>query len=227
MSYKDTNGDGILQPAEEVSGNVLGSSITLNADQIQYAIAVITAPAGAAAGSTATLTFTATSTFTPATTSTSSMTITIQAAVISFTKSASPTNPKPGDTVTYTINWTNSGSASGYVTVLTDPIPANTTYKAGSITYGGAARTDAGSDDNADYNVTNTGMITVAIGTVSAGATGNTTFQVTVNAGTPSATTVTIPHPPPTGPMQMIRQPQRQSTPTPPPLPPPRRRVYK
>jgi uncharacterized repeat protein (TIGR01451 family) len=188
--YKDTNGDGVLQPTEEVPANQLGASVTLNADQIQYAIAVITAPVGAVAGDTATLTFTAASTLTPATTSTSTMTLTIQAAVIAFTKSATPASPKPGDTVTYTINWVNSGSAPGYVTVMTDTIPANTTYKTGSLTYGGAARTDASDGDNADYNVTNPGKVTVNIGTVNAGASGNMTFQVTVNVGVASSTTI-------------------------------------
>lgn len=188
--YKDTNGDGILQPTEEVPANTLGASVTLNADQSQYAIAVITAPAGAAAGSTATLSFTATSTFNPAVTSTATMTVTIQAAVVTFSKTVSPANPKPGDTVTYTVSWTNSGTAPAYLTVMTDTIPANTTYKAGSITYGGAGRTDANDADNADFNVTNLGMVTVNIGTINAAGTGNMTFQVTVNTGIASTTII-------------------------------------
>jgi len=119
------------------------------------------------------------------------MTVTIQAAVVAFTKTASPANPKPGDTVTYTINWSNTGSASAFLSVLTDTIPANTAYKPGSITYGGAARTDAGDADNADFNVTNAGMVTVNIGTIAAAATGSATFQVTVNTGIASTTVIT------------------------------------
>jgi uncharacterized repeat protein (TIGR01451 family) len=188
--YKDTNGDGILQPSEEVAGNILGASVTLNADQTQYAIAVVTAPAGAAAGSTATLNLTATSALTPATSATTAMIVTIQAAVITFSKSATPVAPKPGETVTYTITWNNSGTAPGYMVVLTDAIPANTTYKTASMTYGGAARTDAADGDNADYNVTNPGKITVAIGTVAASGSGTFSFQVTVNAGIASSTVI-------------------------------------
>jgi len=188
--YKDTNGDGILQPSEEVAGNILGASVTLNADQTQYAIAVVTAPAGAAAGSTATLNLTATSALTPATSATTAMIVTIQAAVITFSKSATPVAPKPGETVTYTITWNNSGTAPGYMVVLTDAIPTNTTYKTASMTYGGAARTDAADGDNADYNVTNPGKITVAIGTVAAGGSGTFSFQVTVNAGIASSTVI-------------------------------------
>jgi uncharacterized repeat protein (TIGR01451 family) len=188
--YKDTNGDGILQSSEAVLGNRLGATITLNADQAQYAIAVITSPVDAASGSTATLTFTATSTFSPGTSSSSTMTITNLAAVISFSKSTVPTNPKPGDTVTYTITWNNTGTAAGYNTLLTDEIPANTTYKTGSMTYGGAVRTDIPDADNADYDVTNPGKVTVAIGTVVAGGSGTFHFQVTVNADVPSSTLI-------------------------------------
>lgn len=188
--YKDTNGDGILQPGEAVAGNTLGSSVTLAADQVQRVIAVVTVPAGAASGSTAPLNLTATSTLTPATTATATATTTIQAAVVSFTKTASPATPKPGDVVTYTISWSNGGTAPAYLAVLTDPIPANTTYKAASITYNGAVRTDVSDADNADFNVTNAGKVTVNIGTVAAGGTGSATFQVTVNAGIASTTLI-------------------------------------
>lgn len=188
--YKDTNGDGILQPSEEVAGNMLGASVSLDADQVQYAIAVITAPAGAAAGSTASLNFTATSVLTPAVSSTSTMTVTIQAAVITFSKSATPAAPKPGETVTYSITWNNSGTAPGYLVVLTDAIPAETTYKTGSMTYSGAARTDAADADNADYNVTNPGKVTAAIGTVATGGSGTFSFQVTVNANIAASTVI-------------------------------------
>jgi len=186
--YLDTNGDGILQPSEAVAGNILGATVTLAADQVQRIIAVITAPLVAASGTTATLNVTATSGFTPSQTVTATATTTIQAAVLSVTKSVSPTNPKPGDTVTYTIHWSNTGTASAFVTLVNDPIPANTTYKPGSITYNGATRTDAGADDNADFNITNPGKVTVNVGTVASSGTGTTTFQVTVNADIASGT---------------------------------------
>jgi hypothetical protein len=66
--------------------------------------------------------------------------------------------------------------------VLTDPIPTNTTYQAGTITYNAAARTDAGDVDNADFNVTNAGQITVSLGVLaSGGGTATVTFQVVIN----------------------------------------------
>lgn len=187
--YKDTNGDGILNGSEQDPLNVLAASVTLAADAVQYIIAVVQAP-NVATGS-GTLSLTTTSVLTPSVTQTATATTTIQAAVVTFTKTAAPVNPKPGDTVTYTISWINSGSADGYLIVLTDQIPTNTTFKTGDLmTYNGSSRTDASDGDNADYNITNAGKATVNIGTVVSGGTGNFTFQVTVDSGIASATGV-------------------------------------
>jgi uncharacterized repeat protein (TIGR01451 family) len=90
------------------------------------------------------------------------------------------TNPKaiPGALVRYTLTVTNSGSVTATSVVLTDAIPTNTTYVAGSITFNGAARTDASDGDNASF-AGNT--VTVNIGSVANGATATVTFDVTVN----------------------------------------------
>src|SRR5262249_35997998 len=61
----------------------------------------------------------------------------------------------PGDVVTYTITVTNSGNADATGVLLTDPIPANTTLVAGSLT----------SDDPTDVR-TEGNPLTVAIGTL-------------------------------------------------------------
>jgi len=187
--YMDTNGDGILQTGEQVPGNIISSTGAIVADGVIKAILVVTAPN--ATSGTATITETATSVFNPSQAATINTTSTILAAVLSVTKTTSPTNPKPGDTATYTIQYSNTGTASALATVLTDQIPANTTYKTGSITFGGTAKTDASDGDNADFNVTNPGKVTVTIGTVAAAGSGTIIFQVTVNAGIASTTTVT------------------------------------
>lgn len=193
--YQDLNGDGLLTAADQVGGVyvVLTSPIALTEDGKMFGIAVITSPPGATAGATATLNLTLTSTLTPSVTQTVTMTTTIQAAVLTMTKTTSPANPKPGDTVTYTINYSNIGSASAYNAVFSDPIPTNTTYTAPSITVGGNSKTDTATDypgDNADYNFTTPGNVTVKLGTVLAGTSGIITFQVTVNAGVASTTQV-------------------------------------
>ncbi|RVU98155.1 VWA domain-containing protein [Coriobacteriales bacterium OH1046] len=77
-----------------------------------------------------------------------------------------------GDTLTYTITYANNTSGAATVTV-TDTIPANTTYVAGSASDGG---------------VESGGIITWTIPDVAAGATGTVTFQVTVNDDANGAT---------------------------------------
>ena len=77
---------------------------------------------------------------------------------------------------------TNNGTAAANTVVLTDPIPNNTTYQGGTITYNAATRTDGADGDNADFSVTNPGQITVNIGGLAAaGGTVTVTFQVQIN----------------------------------------------
>ena len=93
------------------------------------------------------------------------------------------TNPKgiPGATIRYTVTVQNTGSSDATSVVLVDDIPANTTYAGGSITLDTAAKTDADDADEADYNVTNSGAVTVTITTLSAGSTATITFDVTID----------------------------------------------
>jgi uncharacterized repeat protein (TIGR01451 family) len=85
------------------------------------------------------------------------------------TKTVAPALTVPGATLTYTINVTNSGAADGNNVVVTDLIPAQTTYVASSITGPGA------DDSGAPTLVWN-------LGTVASGASvGPLTFQVTVD----------------------------------------------
>ena len=112
---------------------------------------------------------------------------------------------EPGDTLQYTINATNTGQDTSVGTVLTDSIPAGTTYVPGSLTSGGTALTDATGDDIGSFNA-GTKQLTVDVG-IGATATvgGNVavaasiaaiTFQVVVNAaiadGTPIPNTAAL-----------------------------------
>jgi len=75
--------------------------------------------------------------------------------------------------------------------VVSDPIPANTTYVAGSITLGGAPKTDVlgGPDDECQFDGTsvicNAGTVTAAGGSIAM------TLQVTVNGGVANGTMIT------------------------------------
>ena len=84
-------------------------------------------------------------------------TYTVNALVLDIVKSAiitsDPVNgvvdPKaiPGATITYTITVTVSGSGTAAAVVINDPVPANSTYAAGTLQLNGAGLTDATADD--------------------------------------------------------------------------------
>lgn len=105
----------------------------------------------------------------------------------------------PGATIEYCLDVLNSGAVSAGAIVLTDAIPANTTYVAGSITSaptGTGAACDVGTgtaeddDDSdgaevdgatADFGVTAANTVTVRTSTIGAGARFKATFRVTVD----------------------------------------------
>jgi uncharacterized repeat protein (TIGR01451 family) len=105
-------------------------------------------------------------------------------ASVAFLKSASVadafggTAAAPGSTVTYTLAATVSGSGSLANLRVSDPVPAGTTYKPGSLTLEGAPLTDAADADSGSFTGT---AINVGLGTVAAGATRTITFQVKID----------------------------------------------
>jgi uncharacterized repeat protein (TIGR01451 family) len=125
-------------------------------------------------------------------------------------------NLEPGDILEYTIVVTNNKDADGNgdpanKNVVTDPIPANTTYVPGSLIINGVAKTDAVGDDAADFDDTSTpkktifrigasatatagGTLAVNTGTKaspSAASTSTVKFRVKVNASVPDNTDIT------------------------------------
>lgn len=69
----------------------------------------------------------------------------------------------PGATIVYTITTTVTGAGVATAVVVDDPIPADTTYQAGSLRLNGAVLTDAADADAGEF-VTATPAITVALG---------------------------------------------------------------
>lgn len=106
-----------------------------------------------------------------------------------FTKAEVVTDPSGGNQavsgsiIEYTLTVKPNGSATGTNLVITDPIPASTTYVPGSLTLDGTPLGDSASDgDQGDYNVTNANAITVKLGSLSgSGAAQVVTFQVKIN----------------------------------------------
>lgn len=102
---------------------------------------------------------------------------------------------QPGDTVRYTIEVRNLGSAAATNVVLRDAITNNSTYSANSMLYtapGGAAGalSDAADGDAGDFGGTTPGAITVTIGSIPPGASALLSFDVTVNGGVAAGTQI-------------------------------------
>ena len=96
--------------------------------------------------------------------------------ILTLNKSAMPTNPMLGDTVTYTLSYTNTGLPSAGIT-LSDTLPANLSYVQGSAGTG------------AVYDPTS-GTLTWSPGALATYQTGQVTFQATVNPDTPLYSTI-------------------------------------
>jgi len=91
------------------------------------------------------------------------------------------TDPVTGATITYSIDVTVTGGGTASGLVISDPIPANTTYVGSSMTLGGVPLTD-GVDafDGADFGITTPNTVTLDLGDLTAG-TQTITFDVTIN----------------------------------------------
>lgn len=122
-----------------------------------------------------------------------------------LTKSVSDLNGgtvAPGDVLEYTVNYGNTGNDGALQTVLTDAIPANTTYVAGSLELlagpNAGPKTDAAGDDQAEFDTANnrvvfrlgTGANATTGGNLAAGVSGSLRFRVQVNAATAQGTSI-------------------------------------
>ncbi len=65
----------------------------------------------------------------------------------------------PGDSLQYTINYSNQGNDSSTNTVIIDNLPSGTSYRPGSIRIGGVSKTDAAGDDQAEYDFANNRIV--------------------------------------------------------------------
>ena len=181
--YLDSNGNGLIDPGELA----ITSVASLAAGASSNLIARVSAPSSAAAGTIDTMTLTATATGTingiaaPAPVAIVDTT-TVVAGKITLTKTMSPTgSAPPGATLTYTTTYTNTGNATVQNLVITDAIPSNTTYVAGSMTLNGAALTDAAGDDTGTLIGGSKGSVQCSVGTVASGVSGTVAFQVTID----------------------------------------------
>lgn len=97
--------------------------------------------------------------------------LTVIAPDLQVTKNA-PGNAYPGDTITYTIHYENLGAITTTNTILTDTIPANTSYVQGSCS-GGC------------ITAANGPTLTWPLGNIPPGAAGVVSFRVKISETTP------------------------------------------
>ena len=89
--------------------------------------------------------------------------------------------PMPGATMTYSIAVSVSGGTASNV-VITDPIPANTTYTAGTLTLNAGTLTDVVDTDAGDVGDTTVNTVTVNLGDLTPASPIQTiTFEVIIN----------------------------------------------
>jgi uncharacterized repeat protein (TIGR01451 family) len=111
---------------------------------------------------------------------------------LSLTKSVTNLTPgggglaRPGDVLEYTVTATNAGGDDANNSVVTDDIPANTSYVPGSLVVSGNAVTDATDGDTGEFSG---GTVTGRIG---AGATSSTGGNIAHNASTTVTFRVTV-----------------------------------
>ena len=101
---------------------------------------------------------------------------------IVLTLTASAVNPVPGDTVTYTIAYSNTGDGSATNTVVSASTPLHTSYVANSVTVNSVSKTDAADSDGVTVSSGNIAVnLATVVGTITPGANGTITYRVIIN----------------------------------------------
>ncbi|MEK7747511.1 MAG: hypothetical protein AAB300_00320 [Nitrospirota bacterium] len=185
--YLDIDSDGLINASDAVV-----TSVALNAGSSTSLIIRVAAPSSAANGTVDSMTLTATPTSSAAPQSNIDET-TVVTGQIELTLTTDPpitTTQAPGTIITYKITYQNVGAAEVGSLVITDAIPVNTTYHvpAGSVAgfgsmkfNGGPVLTDADDTDKGTLMGTSKSSVRFNVGTVLSGATGNVSFQVTID----------------------------------------------
>ncbi|WP_091067851.1 isopeptide-forming domain-containing fimbrial protein [Paenibacillus sp. NFR01] len=164
---------GVSRPTADVTTGVplgslaLGTSIT-----VTYQARISSLPGSQTVPNTASAAFTFQSVAGGSTISgvipSNTVTLPVYSPVLGIVKSSNIANATVGDTITYTLQISNTGNI-GAVTTLTDNIPAGSTYVPGSFTVNGTP-------------VAGNPAAGIAIGTIAAGGSSTVQFQIVVNS---------------------------------------------
>lgn len=108
----------------------------------------------------------------------SNVALSILKTVVSVLDPRGGSNVESGSMLTYRITVTLSGAGSVDNLIITDPVPAQTTYVAGSMLVNSATRTDAVDADNAQYSAN---TVTVDFGNTASPVVHVIDFRTTIN----------------------------------------------
>ncbi len=181
--YFDHNADGVINNGDVlITDSNLDGKLdigTLVQNEVVYIIGKATIPAGESDGYTSNMVMTATSVGDETISDSGTLTVTVTAPVLSLSKTVSPTgNQPPGTTLTYTCTVTNSGSGVATIVVISDDVPANTTYEAGTMQIGASVKTDVSDGDGATHSGNS---VIFEIPQLGPGGSTTVSFQTTIN----------------------------------------------
>ena len=181
--YFDHNADGLIN-----NGDVLITDSNLDSKldagtQVQNAVVYLIAkaqiPAGASDGFSSIMTMIATSVGDATVSDEGKLTVTVTAPVLSLTKTVSPIgNQPPGTTLTYTCTLTNSGSGVATQVVISDNVPANTTFESGTMKIESSTKTDVSDGDGATHSGN---AVIFEVPQLGPGGSTSISFQATIN----------------------------------------------
>lgn len=111
-------------------------------------------------------------------------------AALALLKAVDRAEATRGDTLAYTLSWTNAGDGAAEDVVLTDTLPLGARFVPGSLRLGGAALSDAADGDAGEVIRDAAGRETVRLraGTLLPGAAGAAQLRVSVAADAPTGT---------------------------------------
>ncbi|MEP1150604.1 MAG: hypothetical protein ABJH08_02645 [Balneola sp.] len=188
--YPDANKDGIADNFTEITStpNVDRAGLANNS----YGVVIVAdIPATAQDGQFEDITVTATSAFNTNESATATDKAQVdEDAVILVSKGVSQTTADVGNTLTYTINYSENGNAAATNLVLKDPIPDGLTYVPGTAVWSGTGGFLTDADDGNEGGITfehitggTQDTLSAVIANVANGSAGTLSFQVTVDAG--------------------------------------------
>jgi len=186
--YKDVDASGTLTAADtlltdtDADGKVDTGTLAGLGAQLKVLVAVAT-PAAAPVGRVATIVAKATSSIDTTQSDTATDTVTLGGPVLTLLKVASAATVVPGQTIGYTITYTNTGNLSAQNITVVDPVPAVTVYVANSAAGAGMAITyshDGGSTYDASQTAPVTHVKWTRAASLAAAASGSVSFTVSV-----------------------------------------------